>query len=118
MKEQMDVGIDQAGHERPVPEIDDLDVGWTLDRRSHFDNVVALNKNFSRLDDLAGFNVEQPGSMKKDRMRCGGSGLRGRGPAWQETPYNDENKDSVAHMARKGITPNSLQTRGTGNPQL
>ena len=64
MKKQMRMRIDQARHQRPVAEIDDLRARWTLDTRAGSSDMVALDENLSRAKDAAGLGLIQPGRMQ------------------------------------------------------
>ena len=72
MEEEMDVGIDQAGHQGRVPKIDGFDSGGVLDGRAGGDDLFPLDQDLARGKDAAAFNVEQARSVKNDRVSCRG----------------------------------------------
>ena len=74
MQEQMHVGVDQAGQQRGVAEIDDLRAGGMRDGRADGGDAIALDQDFAGRRDVAGFDVEQARGMQDDGAR----GLRGR----------------------------------------
>ena len=86
MKEKMDMGVDEPGHERAIAQIDDLCSHGTFYRRSDLDDAISLDQNFAWLDQLPRFDVEQPGGMQHDRMGCRGRSLAGRAQSKRKRP--------------------------------
>jgi len=76
MEEEVDVGVDEAGEERGVAEIDDLGGGGMRNRGANFNDAFALDENFAGSDDFAGFDVEEAGGVENDGLW--GVGLRKR----------------------------------------
>jgi hypothetical protein len=78
MKEEMDMGIDKPGHERPIAQIDYLGSRRMLDRWTDLHDAIPLDENFAWLDDLPRLDVKQSGGRQHDRMGCRGRNLAGR----------------------------------------
>jgi hypothetical protein len=68
MKEEVNVGVDQSGHQRCVAEVDDLGSGGTSDGCSNCDDSVAFDKDFARADDFAVSDVEHSRCVEHDWM--------------------------------------------------
>jgi len=73
------MGVDQAGHQSVVAEVDRLCSGRVRDGGAGGDNLVAFHQNFPGRNDAAGFDIEQTRGMKNDWVR--GRGSLGAGPA-------------------------------------
>jgi hypothetical protein len=95
MQEKMHVRVDQAGHQGAVPEIDDFRARGMFHTRSHLGDAVALNQDFAWLDDLPGFDIQQPRGMQDHGTRCG---LR-CGTSHQDGEDCSELRGSEAHDA-------------------
>ncbi len=79
MQEEMDVRVDQPGHQGDVAEIDDLGSRGMADVRSGFDDALTLNQDFTGSDDLSVFDIEHARGVQNDgrlrlRARQGGAG--------------------------------------------
>ncbi len=74
----MNVSVDEAGKQRSVAEVDDFGVGRARNFGADFLDEVAVDENFARRGDAAGFNVEEAGGVEHDGMRRwrSGGGLR------------------------------------------
>ena len=72
MQEEMNMGIDHAGHQCDVAEIDDFSVRGTLHAGSHRTNAIAFDKNLARLQNCSGVNLKQARCVqdKRDWWRC------------------------------------------------
>ena len=80
MKEKMNVSIDEAWQESGVAEVHDFSALRMLHGGTDFDDAVALDKDFSRRDYFAGFNLEEArGVQNNDVLRRRRCGLRGSG---------------------------------------
>lgn len=75
VQEEMDVRVDEAGHQRGVAEIDDRSAIGMRDVLAGFADVVADDENLAWGVDLAGGDVEDAGRVQNGR---GGRGLLGR----------------------------------------
>ena len=73
MEEEMDVGIDQAGHQGGVAQIDGLGSSGMVDGGAGGDDLLPFDQHLSGGKHAAGFDVEQARGMENDRVRCGGS---------------------------------------------
>jgi hypothetical protein len=77
MKEEMNMGVDESGHECAITQIDDLGSGGMFYGGTDLDDAISLNKNFAWLDQLPGLDIEQPCGMQHDGMRRNDRGLAG-----------------------------------------
>jgi hypothetical protein len=74
MEEEMDVGVDEAGEQRGVAEVDDLGVLRVVDRCADGSNAIALHEDFARLEQRAGIDLEQARGVQDDGRRGLGGG--------------------------------------------
>src|SRR5450631_1916775 len=95
MQEKMNMRIDQPRQQRAISEIDDLRARRMLYRRADFDDAVAFDQNFARLQDLAAFNVEQTRRMQHDYLVR----VRGLRPA-RTAECESENQDDYSANSR------------------
>ncbi len=77
VEEEVDVGVDQAGEQGGVAEVDDFGVRRARDFRADFVDAVALDEDFAGSGDAAGFDVEQARGVEDDGVgrRRGGRRL-------------------------------------------
>jgi hypothetical protein len=96
----MDVGIDQAGHQRAIAEVNNLRIGGMLDRCAGFHDALALNENIRGRDEAGVFDIEHVGGVENDRTRFCSLRLRRK---QQDEPSQQgnrrENKKSAVHIA-------------------
>jgi hypothetical protein len=59
VQEEMDVGIDQAGQEGAIAQVDGLCAGGMGYGGAGFNDAVALDEDFGGSDDSAGFDIQQ-----------------------------------------------------------
>jgi hypothetical protein len=64
----MHVGVDEAGHQGCVAEVDDLRSGWVSDVGSYGGDALAFDQDFGRSDDLSVRDVEHPCGVEDDGM--------------------------------------------------
>ena len=69
----MNVSVDQAREQGGVAEVDDFGVGRARNFGADFLDEVAVDENFARRGDAAGFNVKEAGGVEDDGM-CRRSG--------------------------------------------
>ena len=62
----MDVGVDQAGQQGAVAEIDDFGAGGMRDGGADFGDAVALDEDFAGRNDFAGFDFEEARGVEDD----------------------------------------------------
>ena len=106
MEKEVYVRVDQAGQQRGVAEVDDFGAGRMLYRRADFYyNPVALNEDFSRLDEAAGFHVKHAGGVQTCGARDFSRSLGCSDLA--QTNQAEEKRDRAVfrHVARDGTTP-------------
>ncbi len=63
MQEQVHVGVDQAGKQGGVAEIDDLRAGRMRDRTANGGDALALDQYLAWRRDVASLNIQQAGSV-------------------------------------------------------
>jgi hypothetical protein len=66
MQEEMDVGIDQAGKQGAVAEVDDSGALGMIDRGADGANAIAFDKNFAGPEQGSGINLEQARGVEDD----------------------------------------------------
>ena len=66
MEEQMHMGVDQAGKQRCVAEVDDPGALRMVDRAADGADAVALDENFAGLEEGSGVHLEQARGVKDD----------------------------------------------------
>jgi hypothetical protein len=71
----MDVGIDQAGEQCGVAEVDDSGSLRMIHHCAGRANAVAFDQNFTGLDERAGVNLKKTGGVEHNRNRCRGRRL-------------------------------------------
>src|SRR5215475_13627286 len=59
MKEEVDVGVNEAGEKRDIAEIESLRGGRMFDRGANFDDAVAADQDFAGRKNFAGFDLEE-----------------------------------------------------------
>ncbi|MGC2802115.1 MAG: hypothetical protein WCA41_09780, partial [Candidatus Acidiferrum sp.] len=70
MEKKMNVSIDEARQESGVAEVHDFSALWMLHGGTDFDDAGALDKDFSRRDYFASFNLEEArGVQNNDVLR-------------------------------------------------
>ena len=100
----MHMGIDHAGHQRGVTQIDDLGACGVFHARSDGANAIAFDKNFAGLQDRTGVDLEQPRSVQHDRTFCCGRLLRGG--------RSVEQKHETGHDGEEGQLKSSNRIEG------
>jgi hypothetical protein len=68
MKEEVDVGVDQARHQRGVAEVDRLRFGGVGHGGADGNNLIPLHQDLPRRNNATGFDIEQARGMEKDRV--------------------------------------------------
>jgi len=71
MEEEMDVGVDESGHEGAVAEIDDGGSGGMGDAGAGLGNAVSADENFAGSDEGAVVDIEQMGGVEDCYLRLG-----------------------------------------------
>ena len=66
MEEEMDMGVDEAGEQSRVAEVDDLGVLRVIDGCAYSADAVALNENFAGAEEDAGINLKQACGVEDD----------------------------------------------------
>ncbi len=66
MQEEMNVRVDEAGHQRRVAEIDDLGALWMVDGAADCADAVAFDEYFAGLQQVAGVDLEQARGVEHD----------------------------------------------------
>lgn len=66
MQEEVHVGVDEAGEERGVAEIEHLRALRVLDGSGNFDDAIALHEDFSRRKDFSGVDFEETRGVEHD----------------------------------------------------
>jgi hypothetical protein len=66
MQEEMHVGVDQAGEQRDVAEVDDFGALRMVDRCADGANAVAFDQDFAGLEEGAGVDLEQARGVEDD----------------------------------------------------
>src|SRR5665213_255013 len=79
VQKQVDVGVDETGHEGGVAEVDDLRAGWVRDVRADFADAVAFDEDFSGSNNLAGGDVEGARGVEDGDLLRRTAFLRGGG---------------------------------------
>jgi hypothetical protein len=64
MQEQVDVRVDQSGHQRNVAEVDYFRTSRMRDGRAGFGNTFTLDEYFARRDNPPCFDIEQARGVK------------------------------------------------------
>jgi hypothetical protein len=100
----MDVRVDQTGQQGAVAQVDDLGAGGMLYRRADFYNPVALNEDFSRLDEASGFHVKHAGGVQNCGARDCSRSLGCSDLAQQNQAEEKRDRGAFRHVARDGIT--------------
>ena len=62
------MNVNQAGHERSDPEVDDLGSLRMLNRGTYLNNAFVLYEDFARSDYFPIFNIEKPRGMEDYRV--------------------------------------------------
>ena len=72
MEKEVDVGVDQAREKSSVAKVDNLRAGGLVDFRADLNDDTVIDPDFAGLDEMARFDVEQPGCVEDDwvRVRC------------------------------------------------
>jgi len=83
MEEEMDVSVDESGHESGIAEVDESGSGGMGDAGTGFDNACATDEDLARSDERGVLDVEKMGGMEDDGHGRGlgvegGSGERHR----------------------------------------
>lgn len=80
MQEEMDVGVDESGHESERAEVDDARIGGMRDGGPDGGDAVALDEDFAGRDEGTFFHVEEVRGVEDERGSYGGRrrGLRRR----------------------------------------
>ena len=91
MQEEMDVGVDEAGEQRGVAEVDDLRALRMVDRSADGADALALDQNFAGLKDCAGVDLKQARGVEHDGrggrlLRDGNSGEQGEDQRQETQP--------------------------------
>ncbi len=98
----MDVGVDQAGHQRRVAEIDGLRPGGMGDGGAGGNDLLSFNQDLSGGNDAAAFDIEQARGMENDGVRgCGSLGQDAR-------PERDAGCKEQAGMQREDAAANMV----------
>ena len=71
MEEEMDVGVDEAGEQRCVAEVDDVCALRMIDGSADGADAVALDENLAGAEEDAGVNLKQAGGVEDDGRGCG-----------------------------------------------
>ena len=71
----MDMSINQPGKKSAVAQVDDFGASRVFDRCPHLGDAVALDEDFSWLENAAGLHVEQTRRVQDDRVGGRGRGL-------------------------------------------
>jgi len=99
VEEEMYVGVDEAGHEGGVAEVDDDGTGGMRDQGAACADAVADDKDFAGRENLAGLDVKDAGGMQD-----GGVGIQNLGVGWRRE-RGDEKRSSGegadVHRARR-----------------
>ena len=98
MKEEMDVGVDEAGEKRRVAEIDGFGANGMRDRLADGRDAVAFDENFAGSDDFSEFDVEQARGVEDDRVR----GLRLGAPGCDEKKRDERECGEAAEADHFG----------------
>jgi hypothetical protein len=75
MEKEVDVDVDEAGHEGGVAEVDDFSSGRMFDGGARGSDAIAFDEDLAWGDDLAGFDIEEAGGVEDDG-RSGDDGRR------------------------------------------
>lgn len=62
----MDMGVDQAGHESGVAELDDFSALRMFHGGTDFGDAIVLDEDLTRGDEFASFNFEEASGVKDD----------------------------------------------------
>ena len=76
MEEEVNVSVDEAGHQCGVAEVNHLRASRMRDMRADFADAIACDEHFTRGDDLAGRHVEDARGMEDGGLRRGAALLR------------------------------------------
>ena len=93
-RDHMDMGIDHAGHDGRIAQIDDLRAGGNLHRRADIGDAVAFHQHDLVVQHGAGAGIEQPSGTNGDDLVWGYEEfprqLRMRGRACSTRHHGDE----------------------------
>jgi hypothetical protein len=64
VQEEVDVGVDQTGHEGAIAQVDGLRAGGMGYGGAGFNDAVALDEDFGGSGNFAGFNVQKAGGVE------------------------------------------------------
>jgi hypothetical protein len=104
VEEEMDVGVDQAGHKGGVAKVEDDGAAGVFDLRADLADTVADDQDFAGRDHLAGGYVENAGGVEDGGVEVeslevlsvgGGEGDSGDGRGEQE--FHDESSILYGH---------------------
>ena len=116
MEEEMHVGVDQAGHQRRVAQIDGLRSGGMGDGRAGGNDLLSFDQDLPGGKHAAAFDIEQARGMENDGVRwrrslCQGARRAGR-KAEQETDkaaaakrlvWTMDGQDGLQNISRSGL---------------
>jgi len=101
MKEEMDVGVDEAGEQRCVAEVDEACVLRVIDGGADGADAVALDENFAGAEEDAGVNLKQAGGVENDGRGCRllgeGNGREGKGCTEADGTCKKFPRDDLPH---------------------
>ena len=71
MKEEMHVGVDEAGEQSGVAEVDEFGVGRVRDGCADGGDAFAFDKDFAGLEKVAGVDLKEASGVEDDRRGAG-----------------------------------------------
>src|ERR1700678_3581295 len=102
MEEEMHVGVDQAGHQRRIAQIDGLRPGGVVDGGAGRNNLLSFNEHFSGRNNTPAFDVEQAGGVENDWMRSSRGLCQGKRPE-EETSGKKAREADAANLAVSSV---------------
>ena len=93
----MHVGVDQAGHQRRIAQVDGLRPGGVGDGRAGGNNLLSFDQHFSRRNNTPAFDIEQARGVENDWVRSGRSLCQGK-RAEQEAGRKKAGEADAANM--------------------
>ncbi len=114
MQEQMNMGIDHAGHQRGVAQIDDLGACGMFHARSDGANAMVFDKNFAGLQDRTGVDLKQPRSVQHDGVGLSAVGAVARRPIDETRPTESSKKRTQTQSAESNQIEHGYEYAASG----
>ena len=100
LQQNVGVGIDKAGEDGGLREIDQFDARGRGATRSYAENLVAFDQNKSIRDGRIAFAIDQASGSNRDALRGRRGGLLGINEAARNRKKKDNRKESQAVGSR------------------